>query len=256
MAASTTVMHLVDPGQRVVSVNDVYGGTYRLFSKVYEPKGYRFTYLSAEQCNTGARRPSRRRHGARVARDADEPAPERGRPARGRRRRPRGRRDRGGRQHVRLAVPAAADRARRRHRRPLDHEVPGRPLRPRGRVRGDERRRARRAPRLPAELARRRAGAVRRLARAAWTEDAWRAHARPLRERRPRRRVPAAATRASSGCSTRAFPTTPATRSPAARWTASAAWSRSSPGPRTRRWRSSRARRSGRWPRASAASRA
>jgi cystathionine gamma-synthase len=52
MAASTTVMHLVDPGQRVVCVNDVYGGTYRLFSKVYEPKGYRFTYLSAEQCNT------------------------------------------------------------------------------------------------------------------------------------------------------------------------------------------------------------
>ncbi len=52
MAASTTVMHLLDPGQRVVSVNDVYGGTYRLFSKVYEPKGYRFTYLSPEQCTT------------------------------------------------------------------------------------------------------------------------------------------------------------------------------------------------------------
>ena len=52
MAASTTVMHLINPGQRVVCVNDVYGGTYRLFSKVYEPKGYRFTYLSAEQCNT------------------------------------------------------------------------------------------------------------------------------------------------------------------------------------------------------------
>ncbi len=52
MAASTTVMHLIDPSRRVVSVNDVYGGTYRLFSKVYEPKGYRFTYLSAEQCNT------------------------------------------------------------------------------------------------------------------------------------------------------------------------------------------------------------
>ena len=52
MAATTTVMHLLSPGDQVVSVNDVYGGTYRLFSKVYEPKGYRFTYLSAEQCNT------------------------------------------------------------------------------------------------------------------------------------------------------------------------------------------------------------
>jgi cystathionine gamma-synthase len=52
MAATTTVMHLIDPGELVVSVNDVYGGTYRLFSKVYEPKGVQFRYLSAEQCNT------------------------------------------------------------------------------------------------------------------------------------------------------------------------------------------------------------
>jgi cystathionine gamma-synthase len=29
-----------------VCVNDVYGGTYRMFSQVYEPKGYRFTYLT------------------------------------------------------------------------------------------------------------------------------------------------------------------------------------------------------------------
>ncbi|MGH7903331.1 MAG: cystathionine gamma-synthase [Candidatus Dormibacteraceae bacterium] len=53
MAAATTVMHLVSPGERVVSVNDVYGGSYRLFKRVYEPKGYRFTYLSAEEVNTG-----------------------------------------------------------------------------------------------------------------------------------------------------------------------------------------------------------
>jgi cystathionine gamma-synthase len=52
MAATTTVMHLLDPGRRIVSVNDVYGGTYRLFSKVYEPKGYRFTYVTPEQANT------------------------------------------------------------------------------------------------------------------------------------------------------------------------------------------------------------
>ncbi len=52
MAATTTVMHLLDPGELLISVNDVYGGTYRLFSKVYQPKGYNFSYLSAEQCNT------------------------------------------------------------------------------------------------------------------------------------------------------------------------------------------------------------
>jgi len=51
MAAATTVMHLVSPGDRIVSVNDVYGGTYRLFSKVYAPKGYEFSFVSADECN-------------------------------------------------------------------------------------------------------------------------------------------------------------------------------------------------------------
>jgi cystathionine gamma-synthase len=53
LGATTTLMHLVDPGQRVVAVNDVYGGVYRMFSQVYEPKGYRFTWLSAETMNAG-----------------------------------------------------------------------------------------------------------------------------------------------------------------------------------------------------------
>ncbi len=52
MAATTTLMHLVSPGDRVVSVNDVYGGTYRLFSKVYEPKGYVFDFRSTEEMST------------------------------------------------------------------------------------------------------------------------------------------------------------------------------------------------------------
>ena len=53
LGAATTLMHLVSPGEQVVSVNDVYGGIYRMFSQVYEPKGYRFTYLSAEEMSTG-----------------------------------------------------------------------------------------------------------------------------------------------------------------------------------------------------------
>src|SRR5215468_6639544 len=51
LGATTTLMHLVSPGERVVSVDDVYGGVYRMFSQVYAPKGYDFTYLSAEQVN-------------------------------------------------------------------------------------------------------------------------------------------------------------------------------------------------------------
>ncbi len=53
LGAATTLMHLLSPGDHVVSVNDVYGGIYRMFSQVYEPKGYRFTYLTPEQISTG-----------------------------------------------------------------------------------------------------------------------------------------------------------------------------------------------------------
>ena len=49
IGAATTIMHLIDPGDRVVCVNDVYGGMYRMFSQVYEPKGYRFSYVTPDE---------------------------------------------------------------------------------------------------------------------------------------------------------------------------------------------------------------
>jgi cystathionine beta-lyase/cystathionine gamma-synthase len=52
IGATTTLMHLVNPGERVVCVNDVYGGVYRMFSQVYEPKGYAFEFVPAEEINT------------------------------------------------------------------------------------------------------------------------------------------------------------------------------------------------------------
>jgi cystathionine beta-lyase/cystathionine gamma-synthase len=52
LGAATTLMHLIGPGARVVSVNDVYGGIYRMFTQVYEPKGYRFTFLSPDAIST------------------------------------------------------------------------------------------------------------------------------------------------------------------------------------------------------------
>jgi cystathionine beta-lyase/cystathionine gamma-synthase len=48
LGATTTLMHLVDPGQRVVLIADVYGGVYRMTSQVYEPKGYLFDYIPAD----------------------------------------------------------------------------------------------------------------------------------------------------------------------------------------------------------------
>ncbi len=49
LGATTTLMHLIDPGDHVITVNDVYGGIYRMFTQVYEPKGYRFTFLSPDE---------------------------------------------------------------------------------------------------------------------------------------------------------------------------------------------------------------
>jgi cystathionine gamma-synthase len=53
LGAVTTIMHLLSPGDRVVAVNDVYGGVYRMFSQVYEPKGYEFAWLPAAEIGTG-----------------------------------------------------------------------------------------------------------------------------------------------------------------------------------------------------------
>jgi cystathionine gamma-synthase len=49
LGATTTLMHLVNPGERVVLIADVYGGVYRMTSKIYEPKGYKFTYVPAAE---------------------------------------------------------------------------------------------------------------------------------------------------------------------------------------------------------------
>ncbi|MHB1242266.1 MAG: cystathionine gamma-synthase [Gaiellaceae bacterium] len=49
LGATTTLMHLVNPGERVVLIADVYGGVYRMTSQVYEPKGYLFDYVPAPE---------------------------------------------------------------------------------------------------------------------------------------------------------------------------------------------------------------
>jgi cystathionine gamma-synthase len=51
LGATTTLVHLLEPGDRVVAVADVYGGVYRMFSQIYEPKGYAFEWVPAEEMN-------------------------------------------------------------------------------------------------------------------------------------------------------------------------------------------------------------
>ncbi len=44
-AATSTVMHTLRPGDHVVSSDDVYGGTWRLFTSIFEPVGVQFTFV-------------------------------------------------------------------------------------------------------------------------------------------------------------------------------------------------------------------
>jgi len=44
-AAADTLMHLLAPGDHVVCSDDVYGGTFRLFDKVYAPLGLRYSFV-------------------------------------------------------------------------------------------------------------------------------------------------------------------------------------------------------------------
>jgi cystathionine beta-lyase/cystathionine gamma-synthase len=45
VAATDAVMKLLVPGDEVIAASDMYGGTYRLFTKIYEKMGIRFIYV-------------------------------------------------------------------------------------------------------------------------------------------------------------------------------------------------------------------
>ncbi|MDG1571656.1 cystathionine gamma-synthase [Robiginitalea sp. M366] len=45
LAAMDAVLKLLKPGDEVVATNDLYGGSYRLFTKVFEPLGIRFRFV-------------------------------------------------------------------------------------------------------------------------------------------------------------------------------------------------------------------
>jgi len=45
VAATDAVIKLLNPGDEVIAANDMYGGTYRLFTKVFEKFGMKFIYV-------------------------------------------------------------------------------------------------------------------------------------------------------------------------------------------------------------------
>ncbi len=51
LAAIDAVIKLLNPGDEVISTNDLYGGTYRLFTKVFENFGIKFHFIGMDNTN-------------------------------------------------------------------------------------------------------------------------------------------------------------------------------------------------------------
>ena len=51
LAAMDAVIKLLSPGDEVVSTNDLYGGSYRLFKKVFEKYGIKFNFVGMQDTN-------------------------------------------------------------------------------------------------------------------------------------------------------------------------------------------------------------
>ncbi len=52
LASIDAIIKLLKPGDEVISTNDLYGGTYRLFTKIYERFGVKFHFIGMENATT------------------------------------------------------------------------------------------------------------------------------------------------------------------------------------------------------------
>ena len=48
MAAIDSIMKLLSPGDEVIATNDLYGGSYRIFTKIFAPLGIKFHFVSMD----------------------------------------------------------------------------------------------------------------------------------------------------------------------------------------------------------------
>lgn len=46
MAAITTALYLFQPGDHIITGNDIYGGSYRLFDDIFTSQGYKFSFVN------------------------------------------------------------------------------------------------------------------------------------------------------------------------------------------------------------------
>ena len=142
LAAISTTLECLDHGSHIIAVDDLYGGSRRLFERVRKRSPGLEIELSRSHRRRRPRSGDPAEHAARLGRDPDQSAAQAGRSRarRGDREAARhlGRR----RQHLRQPLRPAPARIRLRSRRAFDHEISQRPFR-HGRRRGGRRRQCR-----------------------------------------------------------------------------------------------------------------
>jgi cystathionine beta-lyase/cystathionine gamma-synthase len=125
LAALDTILKLFKSGDHFVCANNLYGGSPRLMTRVYEPFGLKFTFVDMRDVTNVDRAitPATRLI---YTETPDQPDDAHCRPRGARRSRGRARTHSRGRQHVRDAGLPTPDRVRRESRPAFDNEVPER----------------------------------------------------------------------------------------------------------------------------------
>ena len=184
LGAMGTVLELLDAGSHLVAVDDLYGGSWRLFERVRRrTAGLRVSYVDPNRPGQ-PRAGDHARHPDDLGRDAQQSAAQDHRPRPSRAIGQGARDSHRVRQHLRFALSAAAARAGLRHRSALGDQVHQRSFRCGGRRRADRKQHpAEGAARVHAERDRLDHGPVHRLPRPARREDAAAAHGAALRQR-------------------------------------------------------------------------
>ena len=55
LGATDAILKLLSPGDEMVATNDLYGGSYRIMTKVFEKYGIKFTFVGPGNCKFNSR---------------------------------------------------------------------------------------------------------------------------------------------------------------------------------------------------------
>ena len=61
LAAIDAIIKTLSPGDEIISTNDLYGGSYRLFMQIFEKYQLKFHFVNIETCKNLAQKKMKRR---------------------------------------------------------------------------------------------------------------------------------------------------------------------------------------------------